>query len=422
MKRACTTVTISSCTALITCLIRCRAQRWCIRVSCVCRCMRCSWMDCAVIVKLKVVNVFAYGESGTGKTNTLFGSESEPGVAQLILETIGKFIESQNEKECLLKTSFFEIVDERVNDLSCNNKDLQISENQKGEVKIRRLREIACKDISGGMELLSKGVKSAKGRTHSSLIYSITIQSKVNTSTINIIKLCASNYQSPNSIKSKSLIALNSIIKSITADSKVIPYKESKLTQYLKNSFNGNTKIAVICNVSPAYTSYEETMSTLCFAIRASQVNLPSGSVSNCIDSLSFNVNIRQDGKNIGTMRNSILDCDLSETKIMKGTSNAKYNTQGSNSLASSKDEILIAKYPIERFDFINSLESTDETKQEELKRVILSSEKNYICELVFDCASKIRVLSSTCFRKCRGRCKYWSRWCNRCCATMKSW
>ncbi len=68
------------------------------------------------------VNVICYGQSGTGKTHTLFGSMREPGIAQLMLETIFAYIEATSDKEFLIRAAFFEIFNESINDLTAVTK------------------------------------------------------------------------------------------------------------------------------------------------------------------------------------------------------------------------------------------------------------------------------------------------------------
>ena len=51
-----------------------------------------------------------------------------------------------------------------------------------------------------------------------------------------------------------------------------IPFRDSKLTRVLKPALEGNTKIAVVCNISPSTDALEETLSTLKFAQRAKKV------------------------------------------------------------------------------------------------------------------------------------------------------
>ena len=342
------------------------------------------------------MNIFGYGETKSGKMFTLFGDENEQGVAQLVLDNVLKFIENQNEGVCVVRTSFFEIINECINDLLHNNKNLQLIEDRKGEVRVKKLREVICNDTSSGLELLLKGIESVKDKAYSNLIYSITIESKEGegfvVSKINIIKLCASDYQQRNGIKTKSITALNSIIKNITT-SKAIPYKESKLTQYLKNSFDGNTQIAILCNISPAYSSYEETMSTFSFAMRANQVTLPYKFFNNSITSLKLDVDLKKEASilPIDKVTHKLsLDSELAEAKILNEAI-PDIKKEDSSPLVFVKDSNKECR--MKELDLMSSLENIDESKEEELKRIILSSEKNYICELVFDCVTKIRVL-----------------------------
>ena len=51
-----------------------------------------------------------------------------------------------------------------------------------------------------------------------------------------------------------------------------VPFRESKLTRLLQDSFGGGTKTTLIATVSPAITSLEETISTIKFADRAKNI------------------------------------------------------------------------------------------------------------------------------------------------------
>lgn len=52
----------------------------------------------------------------------------------------------------------------------------------------------------------------------------------------------------------------------------MIPYRESKLTRILRNSLEGNSKIVLICNITASNSVFEETLSTLKFALRAKNI------------------------------------------------------------------------------------------------------------------------------------------------------
>ena len=70
----------------------------------------------------------------------------------------------------------------------------------------------------------------------------------------------------------KSLSALGDVISSLQHKSSHVPYRNSKLTQLLQDSLSGNSKVLMVCNISPEESSASETMSSLNFAKRANQV------------------------------------------------------------------------------------------------------------------------------------------------------
>lgn len=69
-----------------------------------------------------------------------------------------------------------------------------------------------------------------------------------------------------------SLSSLGNVIMSLCANSKVIPYRDSKLTQLLRDSLGGNSFTQMIACISPAEDNYDETMSTLRFASNAKKI------------------------------------------------------------------------------------------------------------------------------------------------------
>jgi centromeric protein E len=74
--------------------------------------------------------VFAYGQTSTGKTHTMFGSNSEPGIMPLAIEHIFDYIRNDKKREYLLRASYIEIYNENIKDLLSNNNDnLKIHQN-----------------------------------------------------------------------------------------------------------------------------------------------------------------------------------------------------------------------------------------------------------------------------------------------------
>ena len=72
----------------------------------------------------------------------------------------------------------------------------------------------------------------------------------------------------------KSLMTLGIVIHKLSENGKLghVPYRDSKLTRMLAASLSGNSRTAVVCNVSPAWSNFDETRSTLTFATRAAKI------------------------------------------------------------------------------------------------------------------------------------------------------
>lgn len=70
----------------------------------------------------------------------------------------------------------------------------------------------------------------------------------------------------------RSLLALSSCINALVEGKKHIPYRNSKLTQLLKDSLGGACNTVMIANISPSNLSFGETQNTLHWADRAKQI------------------------------------------------------------------------------------------------------------------------------------------------------
>lgn len=74
----------------------------------------------------------------------------------------------------------------------------------------------------------------------------------------------------------KSLLALKECIRAIDQDSSHLPFRQSKLTLVLKDSFTGNAKTCMIATVSPSSANCEHTINTLRYADRVKELKGPS--------------------------------------------------------------------------------------------------------------------------------------------------
>ena len=70
----------------------------------------------------------------------------------------------------------------------------------------------------------------------------------------------------------RSLLALSNCVNALVEGKKHIPYRNSKLTQLLKDSLGGSCHTVMIANISPSNLTFGETQNTLHWADRAKEI------------------------------------------------------------------------------------------------------------------------------------------------------
>jgi kinesin family member 15 len=262
--------------------------------------------------------IFAYGQTGAGKTFTIQGAGYDefssntkqsyhlrgilPRCFEYLFANIGKEV-SDKKSQYLVKCSYLEIYQENINDLlDPAPRNLQLREDMKKGVYVEGLIEETVKSAMETYELLNIGTQNRhvsftsmnkeSSRSHS--VFTLIIESKntidglVNfkTSRFHLIDLAGSERQKATDCAgerlkeagmiNKSLSALGNVINSLVdiseGKSRHVHYRDSKLTFLLKDSLGGNSKTFIIANVSPAVSSFSETLSTLKFAQRAKMI------------------------------------------------------------------------------------------------------------------------------------------------------
>ncbi|GAY33075.1 hypothetical protein CUMW_005500 [Citrus unshiu] len=272
--------------------------------------------------------IFAYGQTGTGKTYTMEGEckrsklcsmrqsgpngelPPEAGVIPRAVQQIFDTLESQN-AEYSVKVTFLELYNEEITDLLApdeisraavedkQKKQLPLMEDGKGGVLVRGLEEEIVTSASEIFTLLERG--SAKRRTAETLLnkqssrshslFSITIHIKeatpegeelIKCGKLNLVDLAGSENISRSGARegrareageiNKSLLTLGRVINALVEHLGHIPYRDSKLTRLLRDSLGGRTKTCIIATVSPAVHCLEETLSTLDYAHRAKNI------------------------------------------------------------------------------------------------------------------------------------------------------
>ncbi|KAF5447057.1 hypothetical protein F2P56_032636 [Juglans regia] len=261
--------------------------------------------------------IFAYGQTGTGKTYTMEGGArkkngefpNDAGVIPRAVKQIFDILEAQN-AEYSMKVTFLELYNEEISDLlaleECSKfiddkskKPIALMEDGRGGVFVRGLEEEIVCTANEIYKILEKG--SAKRRTAETLlnkqssrshsIFSITIHIKectpegeemIKCGKLNLVDLAGSENISRSGARegrareageiNKSLLTLGRVINALVEHSGHIPYRDSKLTRLLRDSLGGKTKTCIIATVSPSIHCLEETLSTLDYAHRAKNI------------------------------------------------------------------------------------------------------------------------------------------------------
>ncbi|WIA12242.1 hypothetical protein OEZ85_012308 [Tetradesmus obliquus] len=249
--------------------------------------------------------IFAYGQTGTGKTHTMEGYAAEPSQQGIIPQSfihIFSAIEGSSNIQYLVRASFLEIYNEEIRDLlSKSPKDkLELKESKDSGVYVKGLNAFVVKSVPEIRNVLEVGKKNRSvgatlmnqdsSRSHS--VFTITIETieqgpasdgHVRVGKLNLVDLAGSERQSKTGATGDrlkeatkinlSLSALGNVISALV-DSKSghIPYRDSKLTRLLQDSLGGNTKTVMVANVGPADWNYDETLSTLRYANRAKNI------------------------------------------------------------------------------------------------------------------------------------------------------
>ncbi|NXT64738.1 KIF24 protein, partial [Chaetops frenatus] len=237
---------------------------------------------------------FAYGQTGAGKTHTMIGNHRNPGLYALAAKDIFRHLEaSPSRKDLIVLISFYEIYCGQLYDLLNGRKRLFAREDGKRVVQIVGLREVQVDSVDHLLEVILKGgkerstgataVNSDSSRSHA--IIQIQIKDPANRAfgRISFIDLAGSERaadarESDRQTKmegaeiNQSLLALKECIRALDQEHTHTPFRQSKLTQVLKDSFIGNSKTCMIANVSPSHIATEHTLNTLRYADRVKEL------------------------------------------------------------------------------------------------------------------------------------------------------
>uniref|UniRef100_A0A8D0BBD2 Kinesin-like protein n=1 Tax=Salvator merianae TaxID=96440 RepID=A0A8D0BBD2_SALMN len=247
--------------------------------------------------------VFAYGPTGCGKTYTMLGTDSEPGIYVRTLNDLFSAIEeTSDDMEYEVSMSYLEIYNEMIRDLLNPSLGyLDLREDSKGIIQVAGITEVSTINAKEIMQLLMKGNKqrtqepTAANRTssRSHAVLQVTVRQKsriknimqeVRVGRLFMIDLAGSERASQTQNRgqrmkegahiNRSLLALGNCINALSdrAGVKYVNYRDSKLTRLLKDSLGGNSRTVMIAHISPASSAFEESRSTLTYAERAKSI------------------------------------------------------------------------------------------------------------------------------------------------------
>ena len=258
--------------------------------------------------------IFAYGQTGNEEdismndinancnnktsSNINLDDESIGLLPRIIYYLFNNTNNNNSNNSYTFRISYLEIYQESLSDLlNPESKNLTIRD-VKGKIIVDGLRTFLLNSPEEGLKYVTQGTKLRRiactkmneesSRSHA--IISIYIENSIKEedgiilkkSVFHIIDLAGSERQNKTGALgervreagaiNKSLLNLTRVIKNIINNIKPIPYRDSKLTLFLKDSLGGNAKTSIIGNISPSDSNNPETISTLNFAICAKKV------------------------------------------------------------------------------------------------------------------------------------------------------
>lgn len=240
----------------------------------------------------------AYGQTGSGKTYTMLNEAT--GIIPLAVRDLLRGKEA--------KVSFYEIYGNHIYDLLEERKKIFAREKD-GVVSIVGVKEKSIYTVEEAMESIKKGLLyrtagrtgANKSSSRSHALFRVRICGGV----LTFVDLAGSERGSERAgeehdlVKregaeiNKSLLALKECIRAMDRSATHLPFRQSRLTQVLKESLIGDSKCCVIATLSPESSSAEHTLNTLRYAFRIRQIGVKSEAKEGSVSKPSPSVNRR---------------------------------------------------------------------------------------------------------------------------------
>lgn len=251
--------------------------------------------------------IFAYGVTSSGKTYTMMGTDTQPGIVPHAIAEVYHLISNlSTRKEFALRLSMLEIYNEVVNDLlNPVNTNLRLREDPRRGVVVDGVTEERLRSSEHALRVVAEGNENRKtsatafnegsSRSHTVIRLSIEANERAEYSSeadarvgrtlsyLTMVDLAGSesaraelnrSHRVEGSYINKSLLTLGTVIHKLAEGGAMhIPFRDSKLTRLLSSSLTGNgARVSVICTITPTSAQAEETHNTLKFASRAKKI------------------------------------------------------------------------------------------------------------------------------------------------------
>ncbi|XP_057865752.2 uncharacterized protein LOC131073361 isoform X1 [Cryptomeria japonica] len=253
------------------------------------------------------VCIFAYGQTGTGKTFTMEGKPDCPGIVPHTIQELFRHASQDRTVDFTFTFSMLEVYMGNVRDLLGSRtkkaadhmpKCLSIQMDAKGAVEIENLREFVIANASQASKLYRKGSRArstswtnaneSSSRSHCLIRISISCSSSPDrnrdTSKLWMVDLGGSerllktqstgHTMEEGKAINMSLSALGDVISALQKKQAHVPYRNSKLTQILRDSVGEDSRLLMLVHISPKEDDLPETICSLGFATRVRGIHL----------------------------------------------------------------------------------------------------------------------------------------------------
>ncbi|GAB0089070.1 Kinesin-like protein [Sergentomyia squamirostris] len=289
---------------------------------------------------------FAYGQTGSGKTHTMGGEfnaggkvqDCKNGIYAMAAKDVFNYLKSPrySHLRLVVSASFFEIYSGKVFDLLSDKQRLRVLEDGKQQVQVVGLTEKVVDGVDQVLKLIQHGnsartagqtaANSNSSRSHA--VFQIVLRppgaSKIH-GKFSFIDLAGNERGADTSSANrqtrmegaeinKSLLALKECIRALGKQSAHLPFRVSKLTQVLRDSFIGEkSKTCMIAMISPGLSSCEHTLNTLRYADRVKELVVKDPAHGGDVDMIpDENKNGQSNGTNDLAQLRSLGDHDMS--------------------------------------------------------------------------------------------------------------